>query len=60
LVAGVDRDGPHLYETCPSGNYYEYYVFFKLILGLFNWSSISISKNLCIRSFELIQDFNFG
>lgn len=26
LVAGVDKDGPHLYETCPSGNYYEYYV----------------------------------
>jgi 20S proteasome subunit alpha 6 len=24
LVAGIDRDGPHLYETCPSGNYYEY------------------------------------
>lgn len=25
MVAGVDKDGPHLYETCPSGNYYEYY-----------------------------------
>ena len=24
LVAGVDRDGPHLFETCPSGNYYEF------------------------------------
>lgn len=25
LVAGVDQMGPHLYETCPSGNYYEYF-----------------------------------
>ena len=24
LVAGYDRDGPHLYQTCPSGNLYEY------------------------------------
>jgi 20S proteasome subunit alpha 6 len=24
LVAGIDQDGPHLFETCPSGNYYEY------------------------------------
>jgi 20S proteasome subunit alpha 6 len=24
LVAGVDRTGPHLYETSPSGNYFEY------------------------------------
>ena len=27
LVAGIDKDGPHLYETCPSGNYYEYYAY---------------------------------
>lgn len=25
LVAGVDEKGPHLFETCPSGNYHEYY-----------------------------------
>mmetsp|Transcript_49414 Transcript_49414/g.128199 ORF Transcript_49414/g.128199 Transcript_49414/m.128199 type:complete len:265 (-) Transcript_49414:93-887(-) len=25
LVAGVDEKGPHLFETCPSGNYFEYY-----------------------------------
>merc|ERR1712039_639597 len=25
LVAGVDEKGPHLYETCPSGNFYEYH-----------------------------------
>jgi len=25
LVAGVDEKGPHLYETCPSGNYFEYF-----------------------------------
>ena len=24
LVAGIDRDGPHLFESCPSGNYYEF------------------------------------
>lgn len=25
LVAGVDEKGPHLFETCPSGNHFEYY-----------------------------------
>merc|ERR1712066_1006503 len=25
LVAGVDDNGPHLFETCPSGNFFEYY-----------------------------------
>merc|ERR1711957_859297 len=25
LVAGVDEKGPHLYETCPSGNFFEYH-----------------------------------
>jgi len=24
LVVGVDQTGPHLFQTCPSGNYYEY------------------------------------
>ena len=24
LVAGVDETGTHLFETCPSANYYEY------------------------------------
>jgi len=24
LVAGVDEAGTHLFETCPSANYYEY------------------------------------
>lgn len=24
IVAGVDSTGPHIFETCPSGNYYEY------------------------------------
>lgn len=31
LVAGIDKDGPHLFETCPSGNYYEYHVYFDLL-----------------------------
>ncbi len=26
LVIGFDQDGPHLFETCPSANFYEYYV----------------------------------
>mmetsp|Transcript_14985 Transcript_14985/g.39823 ORF Transcript_14985/g.39823 Transcript_14985/m.39823 type:complete len:271 (-) Transcript_14985:198-1010(-) len=25
LVAGCDEKGPHLFETCPSGNFFEYY-----------------------------------
>lgn len=25
LIAGVDEKGPHLFETCPSGNYFEYH-----------------------------------
>lgn len=25
LIAGYDATGPHLFQTCPSGNYYEYY-----------------------------------
>lgn len=24
LVAGYDENGPHIFETCPSGNYWEY------------------------------------
>jgi len=24
LVAGYDQTGPHIFQTCPSGNYYEY------------------------------------
>jgi 20S proteasome subunit alpha 6 len=27
LVAGVDSTGPHLYETCPSGNIFEYFAY---------------------------------
>jgi len=25
LIAGVDEKGPHLFETCPSGNFHEFY-----------------------------------
>eukprot|EP00189_Rhodosorus_marinus_P011024 CAMPEP_0184741894 /NCGR_PEP_ID=MMETSP0315-20130426/4889_1 /TAXON_ID=101924 /ORGANISM="Rhodosorus marinus, Strain UTEX LB 2760" /LENGTH=270 /DNA_ID=CAMNT_0027212433 /DNA_START=132 /DNA_END=944 /DNA_ORIENTATION=+ len=25
LIAGYDELGPHLYQSCPSGNYYEFY-----------------------------------
>ncbi|CAM6110287.1 unnamed protein product [Calypogeia fissa] len=27
LVAGMDETGPHLYQNCPSGNYFEYQAF---------------------------------
>lgn len=41
LVAGVDRDGPHLFETCPSGNYYEYYV-----INLLKFRLIQLEQDL--------------
>merc|ERR1719329_954616 len=25
LVVGCDEKGPHVFETCPSGNFFEYY-----------------------------------
>lgn len=25
LVIGFDQTGPHVFETCPTGNYYEYF-----------------------------------
>ena len=31
----LKQDGPHLYETCPDGNYYEYNV--KLIIFVSNF-----------------------
>ena len=46
LVAGVDKDGPHLFETCPSGNYYEYYVLNFITKGTFNRGKITVRKNL--------------
>lgn len=27
LVAGMDETGPHLYQNCPSGNYFEFQAF---------------------------------
>mmetsp|Transcript_18549 Transcript_18549/g.62156 ORF Transcript_18549/g.62156 Transcript_18549/m.62156 type:complete len:252 (+) Transcript_18549:92-847(+) len=27
LVAGHDQTGPHIYQTCPSGNFWEYHAF---------------------------------
>ena len=27
LIAGVDEAGPHIYETCPDANYFEYFAF---------------------------------
>ena len=42
LVAGYDQDGPHLFETCPSGNYYEYYVRMFFNAGIFDWCKIAV------------------
>lgn len=27
MVAGHDQTGPHIYQTCPSGNFWEYHAF---------------------------------
>jgi 20S proteasome subunit alpha 6 len=27
LVAGFDQTGPHIFQTCPSGNFWEYHAF---------------------------------
>ena len=44
LVAGCDEKGPHLFETCPSGNYFEYYAMvwalaFTADVWFLNWWS---------------------
>lgn len=26
LIAGYDKQGPHIYQTCPSANYYRFYL----------------------------------
>ena len=51
LVAGVDQKGPHLYETCPSGNYYEYYA---MAIG----SRSTSAKTYLERQFETFKDLD--
>jgi len=45
LVAGYDSAGPHLFQTCPSGNYYEY---FAMAIGARSQSA----KTYLERSYE--------
>eukprot|EP00245_Coleochaete_scutata_P001381 TRINITY_DN1168_c0_g1_i1.p1 TRINITY_DN1168_c0_g1~~TRINITY_DN1168_c0_g1_i1.p1 ORF type:complete len:285 (-),score=63.94 TRINITY_DN1168_c0_g1_i1:393-1247(-) len=49
LVAGVDQTGPHLFQTCPSGNYYEYYA---MAIG----SRSQAAKTYLERRFESFGD----
>ena len=51
LVAGVDSTGPHLYETCPSGNIYEY---FSYALGDRSQSA----KTYLEKHFETFEDLS--
>lgn len=51
LVAGVDGDGPHLYETCPSGRFTEYFAF---AFG----SRCQSSKTFLEKNFETFADMS--
>lgn len=51
LIAGYDKTGPHLYQTCPSGNYYEYYA---MAIG----SRSQSGKTFLERTFEKYKDFD--
>merc|ERR1712004_450137 len=49
LLGAVDQAGTHLFETCPSGNYYEYY---SMAIGDKCWSA----KTYLERNFEDFAD----
>jgi len=49
LVAGCDEAGPHLFQTCPSGNYYEYYA---MAIG----GRSTSAKTYLEKHFEKFQD----
>lgn len=49
LIAGYDSTGPHLYQTCPSGNYYEYRA---MAIG----SRSQSAKTYLERTFEKFED----
>lgn len=51
LIAGYDKTGPHLYQTCPSGNYYEYYA---MAIG----SRSQSGKTFLERTFAKYKDFD--
>jgi 20S proteasome subunit alpha 6 len=47
LVAGYDQAGPHIFQTCPSGNYFEYKAY-----------TIGARSQVCIAALELILAHN--
>lgn len=49
LIAGYDETGPHLFQTCPSGNYYEY-------LAMAIGSRSQGAKTYLERTFETYDD----
>jgi len=49
LVAGLDETGPHLYQNCPSGNYFEFTAF---AIG----SRSQAAKTYLERKFETFMD----
>lgn len=49
LVAGLDETGPHLYQNCPSGNYFEFMAF---AIG----SRSQAAKTYLERKFETFMD----
>jgi len=49
LVAGHDVTGPHLFQTCPSGNFYEYYA---IAIG----ARSQAAKTYLERKFETFKD----
>jgi len=49
LVAGYDEQGPHLFQTCPSGNYFEYFA--MAIVG-----RSTSAKNYLEKHFEKFPD----
>jgi 20S proteasome subunit alpha 6 len=49
LIAGYDSTGPHLYQTCPSGNYFEY---ISMAIGARSQSS----KTYLERSFKEFEE----
>merc|ERR1712113_924967 len=53
LVAGVDEKGPHLFETCPSGNFFEYYA---MAIG----GKSTSAKTYLEKHFESFKDADVG
>lgn len=54
LIVGYDQDGPHLFETSPSGDYYEYVVW----IIIFFLKDIIINCYILWRHILLVPDLN--